>query len=74
MTGYERVRVAIIHQAIYDYKKALRKKNGGSIIALERWFLSGWGEALSGNNGAYIIEQCRKCVNTKPKKKNVKGY
>lgn len=70
--GYERVREAIIHQAIYDYKKALRKRNGGSIKALEHWFLSEWGEALSGNNGEYIIEQCRKCVGMKPKREYAK--
>ena len=72
MTGYERLRVAIIHQAIYDYKKALKKKNGGSIRALERWFKSDWGEALSGNNGSYIIEKCRQCVGMKPKREYAK--
>lgn len=70
--GYERLRVAIIHQAIYDYKKALRKRNDGSIKALEHWFKSDWGEALSGNNGAYIIEKCRQCVGAKPKREYAK--
>lgn len=72
MTGYERLRMAIIYQAIYDYKKALKRKNGGSIGALERWFKSDWGEALSGNNGTYIIEKCRQSVGMKRKREYVK--
>ena len=27
---------------------------------MERWFLSPWGQMLSGDNGAYIIEKCHK--------------
>ena len=69
---YERLKAAILQQAIYDYKKALRKKNGGTIAYFERWFRSEWGEALSSYNGEYIIEMCRKCVNMKQKKRNFK--
>ena len=73
MTGYERVKLAILEQAIYDYKRALRKRNGGSIGYFERWFKSDWGEALSGGNGAYIIEQCRKCVDMKRVRRDIKN-
>jgi hypothetical protein len=58
--GYGNLRVAILEQAIKDYKRALRRGNNYKITALERWFLSEWGELLSGNNGAYIIEKVKK--------------
>lgn len=59
-SGYANLRVGIINQAIYDYKRALAQDNGGQINHLERWFLSEWGQMLSGGNGAYIIEKVRK--------------
>ena len=58
--GYGNVRIAIIKQAIDDYKRALRKGDEYKITALERWFVDEWGEMLSGNNGVYIIQQVRK--------------
>ena len=58
--GHEKVRTGILKQAIYDYQNALVKNDDGQIQTLENWFLSEWGEALSGNNGAYIIENARK--------------
>ncbi len=58
--GYGNVRVGIVKQAITDYKEALIYDEFGKARALERWFLSEWGEALSGGNGAYIIEKVRK--------------
>ena len=70
-TFYEMLRAAILEQAIFDYKKALKKQNEGCIKALERWFLSPYGEFLSDDRGAFIIENCRKCVDMKPKSRNV---
>ena len=60
--GYGNIRIAIVNQAIIDYKKALRTDNETKITALERWFKSEWGEMLSGYNGAYIIEKVKKEV------------
>lgn len=57
--SYGNVRLAILRQAIEDYKRALRNNKHHETKALERWFLSEWGEALSGNNGAYIIEKVK---------------
>ena len=71
--GYENVRFAIIEQAINDYKRALKKRNGGSILYFECWFLSPWGQMLSGGQGDYIIEQCRKCVGMKRKYRKIKN-
>ncbi len=62
--GYERLRVAIMKTAVQDYKIALKKsdREGRKCekeIALERFFLSAWGQFLSGDNGKLIIEKCR---------------
>lgn len=61
--GYERLRIEIVRSATNDLKMALRKSNReGAIcdeqIAMERWFLSGWGQMLCLDMGAYIIERC----------------
>ena len=60
--GYDNVRIAILTQAIKDYKRALKRKSTFSVRAYERWFLSAWGEMLSGGNGAYIIEKTKNQV------------
>lgn len=62
--GYERLRVAIMKTAVHDYKIAMKKseREGRKCekeIALERFFLSAWGQFLSGDNGKLIIEKCR---------------
>lgn len=51
---------AIVSQAIKDYKKALAENDRGEIRRLEKWFLSDWGQKLSNDNGALIIEKTRK--------------
>jgi hypothetical protein len=65
MEAYERLRAEIVKSAVNDYRAALRKSKRigckcAEEIKLERWFLSGWGQMLSGGNGEYIIEKCRK--------------
>ena len=65
MEAYQRLRGEIIRQAVKDYKNALRRSDRlGAVcteqIDLERWFLSKWGQMLSGDNGEYIIELCKK--------------
>lgn len=67
MDGYERLQIAILQQAIKDYKTALKKNSYYSKRSLERWFLSDWGEMLSNNNGELIIEKCQKSVGMKHK-------
>jgi hypothetical protein len=69
--AYERLRTEIVRAAVEDYKAALRRsKSTGEKCskeqALEKFFLSAWGQTLTGNNGEYIIELCRKdCRYTK---------
>lgn len=58
--AYTNVRTAIVQQAIADYRRALRHNDTRQIFYLERWFLGDWGEWLSGQHGAYIIERVRK--------------
>ena len=65
LEAYERLRIEVVRSATNDLKRALRKSNkSGAIcneqIAMERWFLSPWGQMLSGDNGEYIIERCHK--------------
>lgn len=58
--GYINIRAGIIEQAVEDYRTALVCNDSGAAAALERWFLSDWGQALSENNGVKIIERVRK--------------
>ena len=62
---YERLRTEIVRAAVTDYKRALRKSRRAGYVSdeqiqLEKWFLSKWGQLLSGYNGEYIIERCRR--------------
>ena len=48
---------AIITQAANDFRSALKRKKPTEIRYFERWFLSDWGQALSGGCGEFIIER-----------------
>ena len=61
----ERLREAIVRSAVNDYSKALRKSDRLGFVCdeqkkLEAWFVSKWGQFLSGDTGEYILERCRK--------------
>lgn len=58
--GYKYIRAAVLQQAVDDYADALINGHGGAVYALERWFLSDWGQALSNSNGDKIIARVRK--------------
>ena len=63
--AYNRLRTEIVRSAVRDYEKAIRKSiRQGEVCeeqeSLEKWFRSKWGQFLSGDNGEYIIERCRK--------------
>ena len=60
--GYEDLRIAIVSRAIRDYKTALAYGKERAIYRLEKFFLSEWGQFLSGNYGEYIIERCKKNI------------
>lgn len=64
LPGYEMLRIKIVQLAVTDYRVALRKssltgKKCAKEEELERFFLSRWGQALSGNNGQYIMDKCK---------------
>ena len=63
LAAHERLRTEIVKSAVWDLRKAIRKSSRiGAIceeqVKLEEWFLSKWGQLLSGDNGEYIIEKC----------------
>ena len=60
---YDVLRFAIIQQAVKDYESALRRRNESKFLTLERWFMSDWGQFLSGDLGEQIIEKCKERVN-----------
>lgn len=51
--GVENLRSAIVISAINDYRKAKEKSTKDYLI---KWFLSDWGQLLSGNLGELIIK------------------
>lgn len=74
MAAYERLRTEIVKSAVNDYKNALKKSKRIGCkckdeTELEKWFLSKWGQLLSGDNGEYIIEKCRQSYSTSVCKK-----
>ena len=50
---------AIILSAVEDYRNAVNDNRKQKARALERWFLSDWGQALSNCNGELIVERLR---------------
>lgn len=65
MAAYERLRTEIVRSVVKDLEDAVKKsKRQGAICEeqkrLEKWLLSQWGQLLSGDNGEYIIERCRR--------------
>lgn len=68
--GYRNLQAAILTLAIFDFEKAIKKekksgKPSAERIALQKWFLSDWGELLSGGHGDYIISRCYNNVKEK---------
>lgn len=62
--GYINLAAAIVIQAQKDYRSALRTDNQFKITAIERFFLSDWGQLLSADHGEYIIKKERQgCLN-----------
>ena len=60
--NYELIRVAILRQAVSDYKAAVRKLEYRQMARLEHFFLSDWGQLLSYDHGEYIIDHCKRIV------------
>lgn len=54
--GITALRTAILNQAVVDY----RQGNSSKKDYLEKWFLSEWGQLLSGDMGEVIVEKLKK--------------
>lgn len=54
--GLLNLRMAIINQAIIDYRQGNREQKA----SLEEWFLSDYGQFISGDMGEVIVEKLRK--------------
>lgn len=50
---------AIVSKAVEDYRNAMNDNRKQKARALERWFLSDWGQCLSNCNGELIVERLR---------------
>ena len=67
---YERLRTEIVRSAVVDLQRELRRSDRlgqvtDEVKKLEEWFLSKWGQMLSGDNGEYIIALCHKTYKLK---------
>lgn len=54
---YVRLRAAIIQRAADDLKGAILYGDKNEVRRLKKWFLSDWGQAISGNYGKFIIDR-----------------
>ena len=64
-TGWERLRISILKQAVVDYIGALRTDDEKGTYELERFFRSDWGQLLSDYNGELIISVCKRKANNR---------
>ena len=60
--NYEYLMVAIVQQAVKDYRYALKRNNKKQMARLEKWLLSDWAQLLSNDMGEIIIKKCREQV------------
>ena len=61
--GAKYLSMAIVFQAIKDYRNALIRDNKREIYTLERWFRSDWFKELCYIDGDYLIKEIKKeCV------------
>lgn len=65
------LRAAILQQAVKDYLTALKSKNEKKSKELEKWFLSPYGQLLSGDQGQEIINRTRKIYFEKQKQSDL---
>lgn len=54
---YSLLVAAIIEQAIKDLRVAKKQGDFAQAACIRKWFLSDWGQSLTGGNGRLIIER-----------------
>lgn len=61
LDGYELLCIAVTNQAAEDYRRVLKRGiNSPEAIALEKWFLSDWGDLYCFGMGDVILEKLQK--------------
>lgn len=58
---------AILKQAVYDLKKAIKNGNNAEAKALKKWFLSDYGQLLSFGKGQYYIDLTERIISEESK-------
>ena len=66
--GYEKLANAIVIQAYYDYKKALKRKNKCEKESIERFFYSEFYMLLTSINPNYLMNNAKREVRRKCQK------
>lgn len=64
---YEKLREAILLQAVRDYKAALKTYDTYNAGQMQRFFRSEWGQLLSEGTGERIITMCEESVLAEPR-------
>ena len=60
--AYEFIKIAVVQQAMEDYKTALKRGKQKKIAELEDFFKSNYGASLTFGNGEYIIRMIKEEV------------
>lgn len=60
--GIKYLAMAIVLQAVQDYKKALKHNDKVEIYNLEKWFRGNWCKTLCSIDGDYLIKNIRKVL------------
>ena len=60
--GIKYLAMAIVFQAVQDYKKALKHNDKVEIYNLEKWFRGNWYKTLCSIDGDYLIKKIRKVL------------
>lgn len=60
--GIKRLAMAIVFQAVQDYKKALKHNDKVEIYNLEKWFRSNRYEILCSIDGDYLIRKIKEVI------------
>lgn len=60
--GVKYLAMAIVLQAVQDYKKALKHNDKVEIYNLEKWFRGNWYKTLCSIDGDYLIKNIRKVL------------
>jgi hypothetical protein len=58
--AFENLAIAVVGQAVEDYKEAVKNGKEKRIAEVERFFKSKWGSMLTFNNGAYVLNRVKK--------------